>query len=174
MNGYEWCADAAKILSERGIISGDGNGAYRPGDCVTREEMLKVLLSCFKLYDGEAVSAFSDVRPGEWYYGYVATGEKLGYINGMGDGSFGIGQFVTREDMAVMVYKIASENGVKLNGSDAAKLSDFDSVSDYAKTAVSALAANGIIVGTENGEFCPKNSCTRAETAVVVRRLLGL
>ena len=45
---------------------------------------------------------------------------------------------------------------------------DDEQISDYAKEAVEALAAAGIISGSENGEFMPKKNATRAETAKIL------
>ena len=45
---------------------------------------------------------------------------------------------------------------------------DFDSVSNYAKNAVSFAEANGIVKGMGDGNFHPKDSATRAEAAVII------
>ena len=48
---------------------------------------------------------------------------------------------------------------------------DFTSVSDYAKEAVSALITAGLING-KNGLIAPNDYTTRAEVAVLIKRIL--
>lgn len=112
LSGYEWCSDSVRKLYEKKIVSGDGNGMFRPADSVTRAELIKVLLECFDIYDSTAQTDFSDVHTDDWFYGYVATGHNRGFIKGMGNGAFGAYDYVTRQDMAVMAYNIALAGGV--------------------------------------------------------------
>ncbi|HHW00656.1 MAG TPA: S-layer homology domain-containing protein, partial [Clostridiaceae bacterium] len=46
-------------------------------------------------------------------------------------------------------------------------------ISGYAKEAVAAIQKAGIIKGTGDGRFAPKNNATRAEAAVIIYRLLN-
>ena len=51
---------------------------------------------------------------------------------------------------------------------------DKNEISDYAVKAVDKVAYLGLIVGNENLEFSPKKYATRAETAVILQRLIAL
>ncbi|MBQ7055099.1 MAG: S-layer homology domain-containing protein, partial [Oscillospiraceae bacterium] len=48
---------------------------------------------------------------------------------------------------------------------------DFDTVAPYAKEAVSALIGAGIVNG-KNGKIAPTDYTTRAEVAVLIKRIL--
>jgi len=50
--------------------------------------------------------------------------------------------------------------------------SDANEVGAWAKDAVSFSVGNGLIVGKSNGTLAPLSEITRAETAVVILRLL--
>ena len=50
---------------------------------------------------------------------------------------------------------------------------DFDTVAPYAKEAVSALIGAGIVNG-KNGKIAPTDYTTRAEVAVLLKRMLSL
>lgn len=71
----------------------------------------------------------------------------------------------------MILYRIAKQQGQI--GQDSAEVSfeDNGEISEYAKTAVAALAANGIINGRDGGFFAPQEPATRAETAKMVYRL---
>ena len=49
---------------------------------------------------------------------------------------------------------------------------DNDDIADYALAAVAEMAANGILTGNEEGSFLPRKDSTRAETAVMVYRIM--
>ena len=48
---------------------------------------------------------------------------------------------------------------------------DAAKVSSYAKTAVNAMAAIGVVTGDQNGNFNPTTAATRAEVAAIFMRL---
>ena len=49
---------------------------------------------------------------------------------------------------------------------------DTEDIADYALAAVAEMASKGIINGYEDGSFRPKNTLTRAETAVVIYKIM--
>lgn len=51
---------------------------------------------------------------------------------------------------------------------------DFNEISDWAKTDVEILAASGIINGRDTGEFDPKADMTRAESTVVICNIIDI
>ena len=64
-----------------------------------------------------------------------------------------------------MIFRAAKAAGIELGTSQANAFSDSESISDYAKDAVSALAGAKVINGYENGSFAPHDNCTRAQLA---------
>ena len=50
--GYTWAASGIQYCTDNGMVVGDGNGKYRPGDTVTIVEALKMLLTALG-YDAE-------------------------------------------------------------------------------------------------------------------------
>ena len=150
-------------LYKKGAISGTGNDEFKPEREVTREEFVKMLLNAmdYKIENGS--SEFGDVAPDEWYAPYVYSATQNGLVNGISDGTFGVGMSITREDAAVLIWRVAGENPTDEN-----EYSDGAEVSDYAKTAVSWLKNTGIVAGYEDGTFKPKNLISRAETAKIL------
>ena len=96
------------------------------------------------------------------------TAHQLGLVNGMPDGTFGIGQEITRQDMAVLAKRAADLKGIVLEQKEARKLADMEQVSGYAKERVQALADAAIISGDENGVFNPMGSALREQAAKII------
>lgn len=108
-----WAGEYILGLYEQGVVSGKAEKAFMPLDNVTREEFVKMLALVFEL-ETEKTGAFSDVEAGAWYAPYVGGAWRAGLVNGVADGVFGVGQNITRQDMAVMTWRAAEAAGLRL------------------------------------------------------------
>jgi uncharacterized protein YjdB len=169
-----WAKDAISALGARGIVKGLSVGEFNPKGQVTRAEFITMLMNLLELSDESATTSFSDVEQGEWYHRNIATAQKLGIVNGKPNGKFGVHENITREDMAVMVYKAIQIKQLALARSEAAAFKDEASIANYAKQAVEAIQGAGIIKGVGNDEFAPKKNASRAEAAVIIYNLWSL
>ena len=80
---------------------------------------------------------------------------------------------MSRQDMAVVIFRTAEKLGLELSG-EAQAFDDNDDIADYAKNAVASLTASGIINGMGDGIFAPKSTVTRAQAAKVIYGLMKL
>ena len=172
--GIDWAKASVEKLSDKGIVQGRGENKFDPNAYVTREEFAKMLVTALGIYDDTAVCGFDDTEVGAWYYGYVASGVKAGLINGFSDRIFGKGANISREDMALMLYRAAMLKGVKFDISGSNSFVDDDKIANYAGESVKALYSKGVVTGNDKGMFEPKKNATRAETAVMLDRFLGV
>ncbi len=172
MAGYEWASSAVLALTEDGIVNGTGEKKFAPERYLTREEFMKLLVNTFNLADHRAECTFTDVTDKTaWYYIYVASAQAAGITTGRGDGTFGLGDYVTREEMATLVYRAAVKAGVKMSTSANTNLySDMSTLSDYSIEAVTALTNIGVMSGND-GKFSPKDYASRAQAAVVINNI---
>lgn len=174
LEGYDWAREAILALFEDGILSGDGDGRFRPGDGILREEFTKLLITAF--CDGKTESKtlkFTDVADA-WYKPYIETAFAKGIVNGVSEDTFGVGQYLTREDAAVMLQRAAEATYHDITKKQTlVGFTDQDSVSDYAKIAVDMLARAQIFNGFEDGSFRPQAQITRAEVAKVIYGFVG-
>jgi len=168
MDSALWAKESVDALLQSGIISKSDDKLYRPNDNVTREEFVKLLVCAFGAHETLNSQSFSDVDSSAWYAPYVASAAANGLVNGKEDGSFGVGEGITRQDMAVMVYRALGKMGYPM--SDAAQIGYYDTaeISDYAYEAVSEISKRGIMNGTGDNLFSPKGSVTRAMAAKVI------
>lgn len=168
-----WAQDAIDALAARGIVKGIGEGRFNPEGNITRAEFITMIMNVFDLTNEEAMTTLSDVKTGAWYYNPIATAQELGIVKGRTDGSFGVNDVISRQDMAVMAYQAAMVAQLKLSEGSKEGFTDQQSIADYAKDAVAAMQAAEIINGMGNGQFEPQSFATRAQAAVIIYKLLN-
>ncbi|MHA6531509.1 S-layer homology domain-containing protein [Paenibacillus sp. BAC0078] len=172
----EWARESIEALAAREAITGVGSGQFDPNGRLSRAQFITMLINSFDLQDAAAVSPFTDTQPGAWYYTAVASAQKLGIIEGKPDGSFGVNDSISRQDLAVMLYRASKVLGLELGGSAAADaaFSDKAEIALYASEAVAAMQQYGIVNGLSGNVFAPKGLSTRAQAAVILYRTLLL
>lgn len=168
----EWATEAVLLLTNRGIVSGDGDGKFRPNSYVTRAEFLKMLLLALDVAQGGGEIAFDDVRDGDWYAPYVAAGVEKGIVKGLSEKRFGAEETITREDLTVMSLRAALAVNMHFESSVGTEPKDAELISDYARDAVRCFYGAGIVNGDTDGTFRPQSGATRAEAAKIIAGLL--
>ncbi len=165
-----WAKEAIEYLTENKIINGYGEGIFAPNKSITREELAKIIVASKNIPLGENKSIFTDAKDGEWYIPYLSAAYENSIIKGYPDGSFGVGENITRQDLAVMVYRaFYGEN--ETGEYEGISYNDSDSIADYAKEAVWFLSKEKIFNGREDNLFSPNDNATRAEAAKVIYML---
>jgi len=154
LDGYEWANEAVAYMKNHGIINGIGNGLFAPGANVKREEFAKMIVLAFDLKADAQMADFADVQKDSWCAPYVAAASGKGVIKGIGDRIFGVGQNITREDMAVMCYRVIQSEGIELD-IKRGNPNFSDSISDYASEAVNELYRAEILNGTGGADSVP-------------------
>lgn len=172
--GYEWAQEAIETLAEQHFISGVGDNTFEPARQITREEFVKILTSAFALVDSSAACSFEDVSPDAWYYTYVASAVESGIVSGKSPTVFGTGAYITREEIAALLVRVADRQSILLSEGEEKEFTDSDEIAGYAQDAVSRLASAGIINGRDDGRFAPQETATRAEAARLIYGLWEL
>ncbi|MCK9857505.1 endo-1,4-beta-xylanase [Paenibacillus sp. ATY16] len=175
VNDVPWAVESIQALEARGIVAGVKTGTFAPNNQVTRAEFIQMLMNAIDPNSDKATSTFTDVKEGAWYYQAIASAQQLGIVNGKADGSYGINDAISRQEMAAMLYRAAAKANVKLpNTVNELKFADDSSISDYAAQAIKALQQAGIVNGMEDGKFAPASNATRAQAAVIIYGLFKL
>ena len=168
ISNYPWAYDGIKYLYSKGV-NGKSNREFAPEDKLLREECVKMIVTALDIPFTDSTTGFSDVKNSEWYTDYINTAFANGIINGISDDSFGIGERISRQDFALIIYRaILDTNAFKSRFITERIFSDSKSISDYALGAVKALSDMGIISGYDDGCFYPHKEITRAEAAKVL------
>ena len=174
----DWYYECSKFASQHGFLKGYSNGNFGANDKMQRQDFAIVLskLYCF-LSDSERnyTPVFSDVTDNSQYYfepvTYLYT---KGLVSGYSNGKFGVGDSVSREQICMFLYRVASYYAIDTDIKDTKALSSFKdapSVSASAKTAVTWCADRHIIGGSSNLE--PTRAATRAEVTAFLQNFVN-
>lgn len=170
-----WYSSAVDFVSGRKLFSGVGENIFAPDFSLSRGMLAAVL---YRLEEPDAQntnSLFSDVATGAWYEQGVAWATQAGIVNGYGDGRFGPEDAITREQLAVMLFRYAQLLNMNTAGRDSlTSFSDSGAVSPWAWGAVAWAVDSGIISGLPNGTLAPSGTATRAEAATMLQRFIAV
>ncbi|WP_079908468.1 S-layer homology domain-containing protein [Paenibacillus sp. 32352] len=168
-----WAKADVELLASKLVVKGMTDTGFMPDNRITRAEFAAILVRGLGLSENNAAK-FNDVKTTDWYAGAVGTAAKAGLVDGFEDGTFKPDANVTREQMAVMVARAmkitTKEPDADIKALD--KFTDQTSISGWAKEATAQAVNAGIINGMTDRTFVPAEHATRAEAAVMVKRLL--
>ncbi len=176
LENYQWAYTAIEHLYNNKICSGKDETTFAPQDNILREEALKLIINAFAIEQSADVKInFADVPENAWYAEFVkvAVGSKI--AEGISETEFGTGSNITRQDLAVMLYRALKTSGktIDIIIDNKAVLNDLDEVSEYAVEAVDYFIEIGAITGSD-GKFRPKDYITRAEAAQMIYSVIKI
>lgn len=166
-----WAYTAITSMSERGVVSGYGDGSFRPDNPISREEFAKMISVTFSLDLSVTDDVYySDVPPDRWSFPYIeATTEYItGYYPPRGIPFFDPAANATREDVATALVKIVGLPTDKYS----THFTDENLISPGLKKYVDVAADYNLISGYPDGTFRPLNPITRAEVAALLYRAI--
>ncbi len=172
MEDAAWAIEAVDHLAGLGIVNGRTDGLYEPNATITREEFTKLLVVAFDLMKPGARCKFTDVAREDWSYDYIASAVRAGIVSGKSETLFGVGENITRQEMAVMIGRTADRLGLVLPPqAEAVTFADDAEIAEYAKETVSKMQVAGIVSGVGDNRFDPLGTATRAQAAVIIDKL---
>jgi len=171
-----WAKGAVNEMGSRMVINGVSDDMFEPDKDITRAEFATIVVKALGL-EPNGSNSFKDVNASDWFYDYVGTASSYGIIYGVGEDKFDALRSITREEAMAMVQRAAKIAGMNVNVTDAeianslAKFTDSDKFSSWAQGVATFNIEESLIQGA-NGLARPKDNITRAETAVVLMRML--
>lgn len=176
-----WYKESVQFVYEKGLMTGDGS-RFSPDKTLTREMTVAILYKMAgspEVTDDTACRELKDVKKGQWYTDAICWAYNEGIASGnQYTMTFGVGNAVTREQLATFLYSYAKKNSLDVTQKgDLSKLQNGDKVSDYAKEAVTWMVGAGLLSGVQkevNGQtvydLAPAQSGTRAQMAAILTR----
>ena len=162
--------DAVRWAAENGITDGTGSGQFSPGSPCTRGQLVTLLWRAAGSPSVRHEHGFTDVREGAYYTDAIRWAVREGIIAGYGGGLFGTDDTITREQMALILYRWARTQGKGFTGAWMFRL-PFADVGEGAYEAVAWSYMHGVTKGTGSTTFSPKSPCTRAQIVTFLYRL---
>jgi len=165
-----WAENDIKRAAAKGIVNGYPDGAFKPNNSVTRAEFTVMLAGALKL-EGEGSSlTFADYEQiGGWAKKAAAQVVQAGIVNGYEDDSFRPNAYISRAEMAAMIARALKK---ELNAHASTDFADDEAIPQWAKGAIEAIRALGIVDGRGSNHFVPNETATRAEATVMLLRML--
>lgn len=172
----DWYYEKVNEAVRGGFIDPESDSKFNPQGPLDRKAMAK-MLAVFKKGDlsklGDTYD-YVDVNKDTRYHAEIAYCNDGVLMMGYGHGQFGPDDILTREQMAIILYRI-------LQNSDQIKLDEknldeynFDDVSKWAREAVEWTVKAGIMVGDENKNLNPRNPVSRAEASTLIIRVVEI
>ena len=156
-------------------MQGIGGGNFAPGANLSRAQFATIL---WRMAGEPAASGrltLQDVSAGQWYSEAIAWAYREGIVEGIGADSFVPGAYISREQMAVMLFRFAEYAGLDISVPSTFNWNRFidrDNVSDWAEDAMRWAVHNGIIIGTSPTTLSPQGTASRAQCATILMRYM--
>ncbi|MBR6793481.1 MAG: S-layer homology domain-containing protein [Clostridia bacterium] len=186
-----WYYNAALYGKTNGLILGE-YGSFRADRRITRGEFVTILAR--NAYTREYIEGLNDcefedflsdlaakygVKPvkftdteGKFYDRYTRVMAAMGVINGYENGTFRGENSITREELAVMLYRLLDhEVWLDSYGTPIASFNDANKVSSWAREGMEFARGIALFQGDEKGNCNPLSNATRAEVAQTILRI---
>lgn len=166
----DWYYSAVEFVNSNDLFQGTDADSFSPNSKMTRGMFVTVLGRMAKADTGSYTNNFSDVAQGKYYEGYVAWASGSDLVSGYG-GEFKPDNLITREQMALIMYRYAKLAGEDVSNTDNTKcltFSDYEDTMSGAKEAVCWAVNHGIMAGS-NGKLEPKGEASRAQVAQIMK-----
>lgn len=167
-----WYASAVTQVSGGGVMAGTSASTFSPQQLVTRGMAATVLWRLSGSPAPSGQTSFPDVAGWYYYADAAAWAAEQGIVTGYSSGKFGGGDIVTREQLAVMLYRYCMRNGAELAQGVLSNYADDSAISVWARAGMAYAVGAGLLAGDGANRLNPHGSTSRAQLAVMVARLM--
>ena len=164
-----WYHTAVDFMVMHELMLGVDEGRFAPESTMTRAQLVTVLYRIAGEPETDGTHGFTDVADGMWYTDAIAWAVQSGVVNGIGDDKFDPDGYVTREQIATILFRYTKSEPVTQDKLSA--FPDADKASSYAVDALNWAVAEGLINGSD-GKLLPGETATRAQAAAILTRFL--
>ena len=168
----DWFYDVVSAAYAGGLMSGITDTTFAPNAGATRAMLVTILWRLEGSPEAEGGTSFRDVAEDAYYAPAVRWASSLKIVNGNTNGTFSPNGNITREQMAVILYRYAQSKDASIAETEYAELdfADTKQVSEYAYEAMCWCASERIITGNRE-KVDPQGTASRAQVAAILVRL---
>lgn len=168
LGGVEtWYHQAVDYVLQNGLMNGYGHDKFGPDDPLSRAQLTQILFNQASRPVSDSPLPYGDVAEDAWYAQAIRWAASQSVVTGYGNGRFGPNDPVTREQLAVMLWRYSGQPAA---AQKELKFADRDKISDYAMEALQWAVEQGIVNGKNDGILDPKGKATRAQAAAMLMR----
>ena len=171
----DWFFESVKYANENGLMGGSTNTVFTPNEPLTRGMLVAILYRA----EGEPAAnnsiPFGDVDANAYYKDAVIWAQQNGIVNGVTENEFAPNDNITREQIAAIMFRFAKYKGYDVSVGESTNIlsyTDFDSISEYAISAMQWACGSGLMKGKTESTINPLDFATRAEIAAILQRFI--
>lgn len=173
VSANQWFYAAVQYVSENNLMNGVAENAFGP-DIHTTRGMLVTILHRIEGEPQAGEHSFTDVAEDEYYADAVAWAAENDIVNGYSDTVFAPEKAMSREEMAVVLYRYAQYKGWDVSAQgDLSRYTDSESVSAWSAEAMTWAVGAKVMNGMD-GRLAPQGDALRSQTATVLMRVSTL
>ncbi len=162
-NASSWAVESVNKSVELGIMP--QSLAYDAVSDITREELCILAVNFYEKYTGEKLSPKGENPFSDTDFDMIISAYEMGIMSGTSNDKFEPNKKVTREQLAVVIYRTLKACGIEnLSGNYERKFTDENEISASAKESVNIIVSNGIMSGSGN-TFNPSGIVTKEQAA---------
>lgn len=171
-----WAKDGIERMANKWLVQGVSKEEFRPDQPITRAELATLLTRTLGIKSSHANTAFKDLSLTDWFNDSVNAAVEGGIITGYEDGTFRPNQTISREEMAVMIDRALQAAGYDPQQATGNVLAftDQKQIKSWSTDAVQRLVQLQLMEGMSPTSFDPEKDATRAQSAVLLQRLLQI
>lgn len=171
----DWFYSSVRYAYNKGLFTGTSETEFSPNGKMSRAMLATVMYRMENQPTVEFADVFSDVQSDRWYSDPIIWANQSKIVNGKGKGIFAPNDSITREQIAVMLYRYAEGKGFDLDAEiSSLSFKDADKISDFAKESIAWAVSKGIMKGNSDLTLNPSGLATRAEVATMLQRFIEL
>ncbi len=153
---------------DNGLIQGFEDNTVRPQTPITRAQMATIMSRAMKAMEKADISAFVDVKAGDWYYDAMSQAVSMEAFKGDDKKQLNPKKTITRQEALIVLCRIFDVPDSDKNA--LGKYSDGSQVASWAATEVRSMAAAGYLGNT--AVIRPLEPMTRLEFAQIMDRIV--
>ena len=170
---YQWYHDGVAFCMEQELMDTE-DGEFHPNSAVKRFEVIQAIWKAAGGPETTAAVSFPDVSDDASCAPALRWAFERGILKGDEAGAVWPEQAVTRQELAVLLRRAALNGGNAEDGKvELSEYADAEDVSDWAREAMAWAIGAKLLVGTGANTLAPRLNASRAQTAVILMRLLS-
>lgn len=167
--------EAIELLASKGVINGTSPTEFSPDSSITRAEVVSLICRIISKYDPNEDGGFTDVTKAHWYFGAAGSGKKQGIINGYADNTFRGEYIIPKIQILSMSARVLKKemnyNSPSNSMTILSEFTDRSDIADWGRDDIALANQANLIVKRKDSTFVPNDEMTRADAAVVLKRL---
>jgi len=165
-----WAQDAVDFVVSKNIMTYPEKDNFQMDTLVTRAEFMYYVAKAVGLTEKEYGDIFHDVAATDYYAAMLQSSVDAGIISQ--DEKFYPERNVSREEICKIIT-IAAQAKSKDGGFEQLDaFADRTNMAEWALPYIKTAVDSGLLIGVSETEFMPKGMVTRAQTAVIIKRMI--